>query len=399
MKNILFAIVSLAVSAAFAGVFPVEPVGTCPVAKDGMRVYMGGNLNGMNEYFATYLYSWIYSSSEVKHFKFFKRFNGSHSYDNAREMPTTLKNVKPDVVIMVLGVDALYYGMEEPRFSEFKANWKSMADACAKAGTQLVLFSLPAKCGTTPEDAANKKLAAYADALAAFAKERGLCFFDLHRASFSFVKEQPTAGLNDLRMAKFLMDFFGIKTVYPHITADFAADTAAIEAPNAIVVKGKGQYEVTCPRPPLGFNYCNKEGADYTGLGLKVANLPADCDEVKLVWTGHSATVKRAELEAGVNLEAVSPGWSPFRDFGMSTLKSSTPFWNQMVLTSRFSSFEDKVKKMEKGRDRTEFFDTLRRDIYEGVDRTFDENEAKCASYARDPVKFSLRIEPVKKAK
>ena len=394
MKKCLIVAVLAAVMGAECGVFPVEPEGPKPVAKDGMRVYMGGNLNGMNEYFATYLYSWIYSTTELKGFKLFKSFGVAHSYDNAKGMPTLLRNVRPDVVIMVLGVDALYYGVENSRRSEFKANWAAMADACAKAGAQLVLFSLPAKYGTAADDAANVKLATYADDLRAFAKERNLCFFDLYRVSLGFDKEHPAGCLNDLKMAKFLLDLFGVAVGYPRMTADFAAGTAEIDAPNGVVVKGKGQYEVTSPRPPLGFTYCGKAGAEWTGFGLKVANLPADCDEVRLVWTGHSATVKRAELEAGVNLEAVSPGWGPYRDVGLRTLGGGKPFWNQLVLTSRLPSFERTVTKMEGGRDRSEFYDLLRREIYAGVDRTFDEAETNCAAYARGPATFTLTIQP-----
>lgn len=394
MKKCLIAAVLAAVMGAECGVFPVEPEGPRPVARDGMRVYMGGNLNGMNEYFATYLYSWIYSSTELKGFKLFKRFNGAHSYDNAKDMPALLGNVRPDVVIMLLGVDALYYGVEEPRRSEFKANWTAMADACAKAGAQLVLFSLPAKYGTAADDAANVKLAAYADALRAFAKERNLCFFDLHRASLGFDKEHSAGCLNDLKMAKFLLDLFGVAVGYPRMTADFAVGTAEIDAPNSVVVKGKGEYEVTSPRPPLGFTYCGKAGGEWTGFGLKVANLPADCDEVKLAWRGHSATVKRADLEAGVNLEAVSPGWGPYRDVGLRTLGNSGPFWTQLVLTARLPSFRRTVMAMENGRDRPEFYDMLQREIYAGVDREYDASEAKCASYPRDPFAFTLTIQP-----
>ena len=391
--------VAAAVMGAECGVFPVEPEGPKPVAKDGMRVYMGGNLNGMNEYFATYLYTWIYSSTELKHFKLFKRFNGAHSYDNAKDMPELLGNVKPDVVIMLLGVDALYYGVEDSRRSEYKANWAAMADACAKAGTQLVLFSLPAKYGTAADDATNVKLATYADDLRAFAKERNLCFFDLHRASLGFDKEHSAGCLNDLKMAKLMLELFGIEVGYPHMTADFAAGTAEIDAPNSVVVKGKGQYEVTSPLQPLGFTYCGKAGAEWTGFGLKVANLPADCDEVRLVWTGHDATVKRADLEAGVNLEAVSPGWSPYRNVALRKSGKSNPFWNQLVLTARLPGFKRTVMAMENGRDRSEFYDMLQREIYAGVDRDYDEAEANRASYLRDPFVFTLTILPKGKDK
>ena len=384
----------LSVRCATAGVFGIEPEGPRPVAKDGMRVYMGGNLNGMNEYFATYLYSWIYSTTELKHVKLFKTFGVAHSYDNAKGMPMLLRNVRPDVVIMVLGVDALYYGVEEPRRTEFRANWTAMADACAKAGAQLVLFSLPAKYGTAADDAANVKLATYADDLRAFAKGRNLCFFDLHRVSLGFDKEHSAGCLNDLKMAKLMLELFGVEVGYPRMTADFAAGTAEIDAPNGVVVKGKGQYEVTSPRPPLGFTYCGKAGAEWTGFGLKVANLPADCDEVKLAWRGHSATVKRADLEAGVNLEAVSPGWSPYRNVALRKSGKSNPFWNQLVLTARLPGFKRTVMAMENGRDRSEFYDMLRREIYAGVDRTFDESEAKCAAYARGPATFTLTIQP-----
>ena len=387
MKIIFLSISVLVTSVLSAGVFSFEPEGQHPVAKDGARIYIGGNMNGLGDYFSIYLPAWIDMTAEQRRVKLFKSFSVAHSMDNAKFLPTTLKEVKPDIVAMVLGVDALYYGIgDEPR-ARFWKSMSDMAEACQKAGVSFVILSLPAKSGSKAEDESNRKISVYAGDMSRFAKERGLCFFDFHRATLEFTSDTFGGNINQLRTAKAMADLFGLRLAYPHLAVDFAAGTAAIDAPNSVVVKGSGQYEVMSPRPPLGFVYCGAEAAEWTGFQIKAANLPDGVEKVKIGWTGRSETVSRAALEQGVNLMALSPGWTPYRNATLAAMKAvGRPAWNQLVLTDRLPTFERKLAAMEPGRDRTAFLDELRAEIYAGVDRDFDAaNDVK-------PVTFVLTL-------
>jgi len=129
--------------------------------------------------------------------------SGHHSTEMLARVDRDALSKKPAVMTLSCGVNDVWHGDRGVSLEDYKRNITQLVDKVQAAGVKPVILTAT-MIGEDPNNANNKKLAAYNDFLRSFAKERNLPLADLNAQMQEAVKDAKSSHATKPNSANYL---------------------------------------------------------------------------------------------------------------------------------------------------------------------------------------------------